>query len=58
LVGHLILTAKKSLINILLLALVGLSVYFIFLGYELVGIALLIASAILDYQLKKVKKAL
>jgi len=53
-----ILTAKSSFTNILLLALVGVSVYFIFRGFELVGIALLILSAFLDYRLKKMKKAL
>jgi len=44
--------------SILLLALVGLSVYFIFLGYELIGIGLLILSALLDYSSKRIKKAL
>jgi len=54
----LILTAKKSLFGIILLAMAGLSIYFIFQGMELLGISLLIISALLEYRLTKIKKTI
>jgi hypothetical protein len=50
------LTLGKTWINVLLLLLVGLSIYFIFFGKELVGIGLLILAALLEYWLVKIKK--
>lgn len=50
-------TVKDFGVYILLVAIVALSIYFIFLGNELVGIALLILSALLDYQIKRIKKS-
>jgi len=41
---------------ILLAALVGLSIYFIFRGSELVGTGILIISAFFDYRLKMLEK--
>jgi hypothetical protein len=35
---------------------VALAIYFIFIGNELIGIGLLILSAVLDYQLKRIKR--
>jgi hypothetical protein len=49
-------TVKDLWVYILFIALVALSIYFIFIGKELLGIALLILSALLDYQVKRTKK--
>jgi len=50
------LTTKKSLIGFFLLALAGLSIYFIFKGMELIGIGMLILCALLEYRLTRAKK--
>ena len=42
--------------GILLLAIAGLSIYFIFQGKELIGIALLILCAVLEYRRMRIKK--
>lgn len=47
---------KDLWVYIFLTALVALSIYFIFLGNELLGIVLLILCALLDYQVKRIKK--
>jgi len=47
---------REMWMYILLVVLLVLSIYFIFRENEILGIGLLIMSALLDYQLKRIKK--
>ena len=44
--------------GLFLMAIAGLSFYFIFQGMELIGIGMLIVCALLEYRLMKVKKTI